>query len=110
MKKPEMCIVESCFYYRGGLLRSLASKSVLSPALLSCAVLLVSSSNCLHSSSLLLLSDFTASKVNPDLLLGLAAAKIGAAVVALVLGRKIGLKMLLLLGQSALHVMTIDDN
>ena len=80
---------------------------MLSPALLSCSVLLVSSSNCLPSFSLLLLSDFTASAVNPDLLLGLAAAKIGAAVLALSLGRRIGLKMLLLLGQSALlHDMT----
>ena len=92
--------------YRGGLLRSLASKSVLGPALLSCAVLLISSTNCLHIFTLLLLSDFTATTVNTDLLLGLSAAKIGAAVMALSLGRKIGLKMLLLLGQLQWQDMT----
>ena len=72
---------------------------MLSPALLLCGLLLISSANCLHTFNLLFVSDFTGSQVNRILMLIVTSAKMGAAVVAVILGRRIGLKMLLLLGQ-----------
>ena len=86
------------------MLETLPNKSILFPALLLSSLLFTSSANCLDNFSLFFISDFTVTEVNRDLLLVLTSAKVGAAVVAVILGRKIGLKMLLLLGMY--HLLT----
>ena len=88
--------------FRGRLLETIRKRSVLSPTLLLCGIFLISSTNCLHTFSLLFVSDFTATQVNGILMLVVSSAKMGSAVVAVILGRRIGLKMLLLLGQLCL--------
>ena len=88
--------------FRGRLLETIRKRSVLSPALLLCGIFLISSTNCLHTFRLLFVSDFTGTQVNRILMLVVSSAKMGAAVVAVILGRRIGLKMLLLLGQFCL--------
>jgi len=80
------------------LVETVTKKAVLAPVALCVLIIIVASSSGLFSFILLFITNFSGSRISPNLMMVEAALKIGGCLAGLLLGPRIGLKMLLLLG------------
>ena len=81
-----------------GVLMTVMNKAVLAPVALCVIIVIVASSSGIFSFSLLFVTNFSGQTISDNLLMVESALKIGGGLTGLLLGPKIGLKMLLLLG------------
>ena len=81
-----------------GVVMTVMNKAVLAPVALCVIIVIIASSSGLFSFSLLFVTNFSGKTISDNLLMVESALKIGGALTGLLLGPRIGLKMLLLLG------------
>ena len=88
-----------------GMLATLTNKAVLAPVGLSVVLVIIASSSGFYNFFLLFVTNFTGTSVNENLLMVESAIKIAGALAGLLIGPKIGHKMLLLLGKFNIAIL-----
>ena len=84
-----------------GVIATVMNKAVLAPVGLCVILIVVASSSGYFSFSLLFVTNFTGNAISDNLMMVESALKIGGGLAGLLLGSRVGLKMLLLLGKKA---------
>ena len=87
------------------MLATLTNKAVLAPVGLSVVLVIIASSSGFFNFFLLFVTNFTGTSVNENLLMVESAIKIAGALAGLLIGPKIGHKMLLLLGKFNIAIL-----